>query len=103
MMEKDVFDKRQQVILEYLKGDASFKAIGMKYGINPRTIQGWVRAYRKLHGQDIPIAGAQEDMKGLKKQLEYARLKNELLEEMLRLSEEHTGIDLRKKFGTRQS
>jgi hypothetical protein len=26
-----------------------------------------------------------------------------LLEEMLRLSEEHTGIDLRKKYGTRQS
>jgi len=33
------------------------------------------------------------------KQLKQAELKNELLSEMLQLSEEHTGIDLRKKFG----
>ena len=98
-----MFEKKQQVILEYLKGQESFKSIGMKYGINLRTVQGWVRAYRKVHPLEIPDIVAPEDVKDLKKQLEHAQLRNELLEEMLRLSEQHTGIDLRKKFGTRQS
>ncbi len=42
------------------------------------------------------------DVKVLQKALGTSELKGELLEEMLRLSEEHTGIALRKKFGTRQ-
>ncbi|MCL4856327.1 MAG: hypothetical protein KJZ55_03485 [Flavobacteriales bacterium] len=32
-----------------------------------------------------------------------AKLHNEVLEEMLKLSEQLTGIELRKKFGTKQS
>jgi len=41
-------------------------------------------------------------VKVLQKALRKSRLKNELLEEMLKLSEEHTGIELRKKFGAKQ-
>jgi len=42
------------------------------------------------------------DVKILQKALRKSELKGELLEEMLRLSEKHTGIALRKKFGTKQ-
>jgi transposase-like protein len=105
MIRRKEFEKKQQIISEYLSGDSTLNALGSKYDVNPRTIQSWVRAFRKSHPHpDIQQAGASEqDMRMLKKQLEDAKLKNELLEEMLRLSEEHTGIDLRKKYGTRQS
>ncbi|MBS1532309.1 MAG: hypothetical protein JSU01_18550 [Bacteroidetes bacterium] len=94
---------RQQIISEYLTGDETFLELSKKYDVNARTIQSWVRSFRKRH----PIEPEQreeesEQVKALRKQLEEARLKNELLEEMLRLSEELSGIDLRKKFGPRQ-
>ena len=34
--------------------------------------------------------------------LRRSQLKSELLEEMLKLSEEYTGVDLRKKFGAKR-
>jgi transposase-like protein len=96
--------KRSQVISEYLTGSSSYKSLSEKYEINARTIQSWVRAYRKSH-PETEQAGVKHtgDMKLLKRQLAAAQLKSELLEEMLRLSEKATGLDLRKKFGTRQS
>lgn len=94
---------KQQIISEYLTGNDSFLTLSKKYGVNARTIQTWVRSYRKQHpAKPDQSSGRPEDVKGLKKQLEEAKLKNELLEEMLRLSEELSGIDLRKKFGPRQ-
>lgn len=96
--------KRSQVISEYLTSTETFNSLSEKYGVNARTIQSWVRAYRKSH----PENGKEriednEDIKQLKRKLEAAQLKTELLEEMLRLSEKETGLDLRKKFGTKQS
>ena len=43
------------------------------------------------------------EVKQLQAELRKAKLHNELLEEMLKLSEQLTGIELRKKFGTKQS
>jgi hypothetical protein len=43
-----------------------------------------------------------KDVKLLQDALRKSQLKSELLEEMLKLSEEHTGIDLRKKFGAKR-
>lgn len=94
---------KQQIISEYLTGNDTFLTLSKKYGVNARTIQTWVRAYRKQHPAEPEQSERRtEDIKGVKKQLEEAKLKNELLEEMLRLSEELSGIDLRKKFGPRQ-
>ncbi len=42
---KEVINK-QQIISEYLTGNQTFDAVGEKYGVNGRTIQSWVRAYR---------------------------------------------------------
>lgn len=103
MIKKKIVEKKLQIISAYLTGNESFKQLGIKYGVKDRTIQSWVRTYKKSHPVDPPVIGASGNMKILKKQLEQANLKNELLEEMLRLSEKHTGIDLRKKYGTRQS
>lgn len=101
MDRKKVSDKKSQIISEYLTGADTFNALEQKYGVKARTIQTWVRAYRKSH--DIVLEVPPEDVKSLKKQLQQIQLKNELLEEMLRLSAEQTGIDIRKKYGTKQS
>ena len=103
MNRKEPTVKKQQIISEYLSGDDTFKSLSIKYGVNKHTIQTWVRAFRLNHPSDADQPIESDDIKKLKKQLADAQLKNELLEEMLRLSQEHTGIDLRKKFGARQS
>jgi transposase-like protein len=105
MIRKEPVANKQQIVSDYLTGDQTFDALSLKYGVNARTIQTWTRAFRlrQLPGVASSVNYGQDDVKMLKKQLREAELKNELLEEMLRLSQEHTGIDLRKKFGARQS
>ena len=103
MIRKKLVETKQQIISEYLSGDQTFSALSKKYGVNARTIQTWVRAFGKQYSAVGSEAPSNSDVKVLKKQLLEAQLKNELLEEMLRLSEEQTGIDFRKKYGTRQS
>lgn len=101
MIRREQVIKKQEIIAEYLGGSESYKALEQKYGVKARTIQTWVRAYRKSN--DLPITTEASSLKEMKKRLAEAELKNELLEEMLRLSSEQTGVDLRKKFGSRQS
>lgn len=105
MIRKKEFVNRQQIISEYLSGEATFKQLGDKYDIPLRTIQSWVRSFRKREAINVSSSGEvqTENVRQLKEQLAEAQLKNELLEEMLKLSKEQTGIDIRKKYGTKQS
>lgn len=95
---------KEAIIEEYLNCENTFKSLGEKYGIAARTIQTWVRAYRKQRpgsnqsAKEKPVGNEQE----LQKEIERLRLKNELLEEIIKLSEQQTGINLRKKYGPRQ-
>jgi transposase-like protein len=104
MIRREKRPERQQIISEYLTGGDSFITLSEKYGVNARTIQSWVRSFKKRHpAPEVPsTADREQNINVLKKQLQQAELKNELLEEMLRLSEEHTGINFRKKFGSGQ-
>ncbi len=104
MIEKKQRANKHQIITEYLTSDQTFASLGDKFSIPARTIQTWVRAYRKNNPEVLPIPISEKDNDHeLRKQLEYAKLKNELLEEIINLAEDHTGIDLRKKFGAKQS
>ncbi len=104
MIRRNEHKNKHQIISEYLSGDQTFEQLGKKYGIAARTIQSWVRSYRKRTGVgSAEDSKTKADISSLKKQLDDAQLKNELLEEMLRLAGQQTGIDFRKKYGTRQS
>ena len=101
MIKRKTSLNKQQIISEYLTGGESFLVLSEKYGVNARTIQSWVRSFRKRQ-PDYAIdrtKDAEPDVKALQKQLTQSELKNELLEEMVRLAEEQSGIDFRKKFG----
>lgn len=50
----------------------------------------------------MPEPELPKDVKLLQNALRKSQLKSELLEEMLKLSEEYTGVDLRKKFGAKR-
>jgi hypothetical protein len=58
---------------------------------------------RKLEKEGkTPELELPKDVKLLQDALRRSQLKSELLEEMLKLSEEYTGVDLRKKFGAKR-
>ena len=106
---------REEISAEYLTGNISYRALGEKYEVPSRSICNWVMKYqgrlpswsKKEKWRKEKATGKKEkklsnDVKVLQKALRKSELKSELFEEMLKLSEEHTGIDLRKKFGTKQ-
>ena len=104
---------KEEIVAEYLTSNISYRALEKKYGVPSRSICDWVLKYqgrlpnrkeqerlRKIKEEnaiELPT-----EVKILQKELRKSQLKNELLEEMLKLSEEHTGIELRKKFGIKQ-
>lgn len=100
---KEVINK-QQIISEYLTGECSYSSLSKKHGVKCRTIQTWVRCYRiRNPNLNLSLDKGEDNIKAIKKQLEHVLLKNEILEEMLNLAQEHSGIDFRKKFGAKQS
>ncbi len=111
-MEKTTFN-REAIIAEYLTGEITFRQLAAKHGVDFRTIHYWVSNYKgrikpkaKLPKSNLPaeIASAvlPADVKKLQAELRKAKLHAEVLEEMLKLSEDLTGIELRKKFGAKR-
>jgi transposase-like protein len=110
-MENPTFN-RDAIIAEYLTGEQSFRQLGAKYGIDFRKIHYWVSSYKgkikpKVKEPKSTLAPKSElalpsDVKKLQAELRKAKLHAELLEEMLKLSEDLTGIELRKKFGAKR-
>ncbi|MCL4856329.1 MAG: hypothetical protein KJZ55_03495 [Flavobacteriales bacterium] len=101
---------KEAIVAEYLTGDYTYRQLGAKYGIDFRKIHYWVSNYKgkvkprkKIAKTDTPLVTSSTEVKQLQAELRKAKLHNEVLEEMLKLSEQLTGIELRKKFGTKQS
>jgi transposase-like protein len=108
-------DKRKEkhaIIAEYLSGGTSTRKLGIKYGYGHVTISRWVMAHKK-YGKKQPLqvskvilqsgASMPTDIKELQEALRLSRLKVDLLEAMIDISDEQFGTDIRKKAGTSQS
>lgn len=108
-------DKRIEkhlIIAEYLSGGTSTRKLGIKYGYGHVTISRWLMAHKK-YGKKQPlqvskaILQADEamptDIKELQEALRLSRLKVDLLEAMIDISDEQFGTEIRKKAGTSQS
>lgn len=100
---------KEAVIAEYLTGEYTFRQLGDKYGIDFRKIHYWVSKYKgqikpkkKEAKKEQTLVSPSAEVKQLQAELSKAKLYNEVLEEMLKLSEQLTGIELRKKFGTKR-
>lgn len=96
---------REQIVAEYVRGGVSYRELGRKYGLNHRQIHRWVKAYRRGVPADKErrYTGEQiAEIRRLRKELENARLKNELLTAMIDIAEEQMGVDIRKKRGAKR-
>jgi transposase-like protein len=106
MMDKKV--DKNELVAEYLKGGISLRKLARKYGVNHRQIHRWVKELGERGGgssaaKDVRYTGEQvAEIKRLRKELEDARLKNELLVAMIDIAEEQMGIDIRKKRGAKR-
>ena len=105
-------EEQQLIIAEYLSGGTSTRKLGIKYGYGHVTIARWIMAHKKYGRQpqqavsgDALKAGecTAEEIATLREALRLSRLKIDLLEAMIDISDEQFGTDIRKKAGTRQS
>lgn len=95
------------------KGDLTYKQAQSIYGIQGNsTVLDWLRKYgnldwkypksspvSKLHREETPA----QKIKRLEKELENERLKNEMLNYMIDLSDKQYGTAIRKKYLPKQS
>lgn len=108
-------EKRREVVKEYEKGGVTLRELGRRYGIGKSLIHRWVKEAeaaggieelerRELRGEltakqrgSLPA-----EVKRLQKELEEARLYNELLNAMIDIAEEEFEIPIRKKPGAKR-
>lgn len=110
-----MINEKEKIIAEYLAGGITYRQLQAKYGVDFRTIHGWVQQFRgryssskhspksKVTKQDPPTEQLPKEVKLLQAELRRLQLHNELLEAMIDISKDQFGIDLRKKSGTKQS
>ena len=96
------------VSVEYLTSNLSKSELGKKYGLSAKTVDGFVRWYRKKYAAkadesvDNPVAD-NLNAKQLSQQLKEANLKIAGLEMLIEVARKELGIDIVKKPGTKQS
>ena len=101
------------VISQVEKGEMTYKQAQKAYGIQGRsTVLNWLRKFGNLdwkkpiiHSMSSPKSKETpaQKIKRLEKELEEQRLKNEMLNYMIDLSDKQYGIEIRKKYSPKQS
>jgi len=102
--------KKQRIVKEYLAGGTTTRKLGIKYSCGHATISRCIMAYKK-HAKSPPLSFSKQVLKmkepgtveELQEALRLSRIKIELLETMIDISDEQFGTDIRKKAGPRQS
>ena len=119
---------RLSVLKDYYESGASYSQISRKYDVSSGNVIAWERKYRnkcvplpadiqelekqvfmakKSKEARVPQVKSEEDKlreenARLRKALEYSELRNEALNEVLKIGREQYGIDLLKKAGAKQ-
>jgi len=123
---------RLTVLREYYESGKSLNSICKKYQLSSSNVHAWEKKYRdnvvslpqeiqeltkevfmagksrkskEVKFQNVPKSHEeemQEEIIRLRKALEYSELRNEALNELLKIGKERYGIDLLKKAGAKQ-
>ena len=102
--------EKEAIIAECLLGNLTYRAIGIKYGVDYRTIFSWVTNYRgipmkkvnKVEVETSVLTPVDAELKQLQKELRKSKLHVELLNTMIDIAEDSLKIEIRKKSGTKQ-
>lgn len=88
------------------------RELEVRYKVPHSTIHRWVKEFESgLTTEQLKVSMERRskqgelptDVRELQRQLEEARLKNELLNTMIDIAEDQLGIDIRKKRGAKRS
>ena len=109
-------ESKERIIAEYLTSGLSYRQAAPKYGVNFRTLHGWVKEYKgqmkkpskAVIVKPVPALPPEQeplptDVKLLQAELRKARLHNQALEQVIAIAEEELGLPIRKKSGTKRS
>ena len=109
-MRKNEIISKDAIVAEYNTSDITLRELEAKYGYPYSSICHWVngrnpskKVIKKRRKQKKVAEVLTEDFMLLHKTLLKTQLHNKLLEEIIRLAEKQTGLDLRKKAGTKRS
>ena len=104
--------EKEAIIAEYLTGGITFRKLGLKHGVDFRTLHSWVNLFRtgslkkaksktskQSEQKDETLSS---DVKQLQEELRKSKLYNELLNTMIDIAEDQLKIDIRKKSGTKR-
>ena len=103
---------KEKIVKEYLAGGTSYNDLSRKYGFAGQSICEWVKEFegkKRVRSNNLskevkgPVEELPKDVKILQEELRRTKLRNKLLEEVIRISQEELGIDLIKKTGTKRS
>lgn len=99
------------VAREYLTSNLGYGKLAQKYGLNgPSVVREFVKWYKKRYPQGHEQQQPEQTLesKGISdkqgdKALQQANLKIEALETLIEIAQKELGVDIVKKFGTKQS
>lgn len=113
MGQKDI--KKKEIVEKYLRGGVTLRELERSSGVNFRTIHRWVKEAEAVYEPEererakglrsLAVKQQKElpaEVRELQRELEEARLKNELLSVMIEIAEDQFGIEIRKKRGAKQ-
>ena len=122
-------DFKLQLLKEYYESGSSMHSISKQHGVNDVTFYRWVRSFeskglslpselselenqvymarkrsieRQPSSEMIELERLRDENQRLRKALSYSELRNEALNEVLKIGREQYGIDLLKKAGAKQ-
>lgn len=97
------------VAREYLTGNLGYGRLAVKYGLphadTVRYFVKWYKAHYPTPESSLPVTENtdNEDVALLRKQLQEADLKVAAFEIMMEIAQKELGVDIAKKYGTKQS
>lgn len=96
------------VAREYISGEFSYRQVGNKYNVSGDTVRHFVYWYRKHYPSNSIELITEPDSSCsanelIVKELELAKLKITAMEMLISNFEKETGVDILKKYGTKQS
>ena len=110
--------RREEIVSEYVEGDASYRDMEARYGVSSSTLHRWVKtaglAGRRQGAsgggrpeEDHAVNGESElnlaaEVKRLRSELHRSELHVKLLNAMIDIAEEELEVPIRKKRGARQ-
>jgi transposase len=106
-----------QIVREIESGKATQRELALRYGIKGNsTVLKWLRKYgslplptpkksgeKMMNSNNEELLMCENEIKELKKELEFSRMRNVVLETMIDVADRDLGLNLRKKCGAKPS